>query len=183
MFLLGGIGGSVYSFRTAMAQGIYHDLKFGTDTVDFDGISDDARVAQHLYPVNYRLCSWVAQQAWDQYAATGESHKMQLNEALEWSARAVELNPYPRDIRESRRKSLEETNLAEAITDWSAFVDWNFWDPYNHAVLLELFVKANNLEGAFSELKWVRGTPYAVRSIDLLRALMEKEFTAPSVKL
>lgn len=172
-----GLIGCGHSLRAELAQRLYHHIKFGATQPVFDELVSQARLAQDLYPCNYRLCEWVAQKAWEQYAATNST--VPLKDVTEWATAAAGLNPYPRNIREVRRKCFEAESLREAISYWAEFVDWSFWDPYNHAVLLELYVRSGNVEGVLAEMKWVRNTAYASRAVELAQPLIAKEFTAP----
>jgi hypothetical protein len=178
--VIGGCVGLVYSLRAHSAQWTYHDLKFSGVAIHFEEADGRARDAQALYPFNYRLCDWMASQAWDRYDSASKTRSTALSDVGDWTGNAIALNPYPRSICEIRRKYLEETSLTEAIRYWSEFVEWSFWDPYNHAVLLELHVRTRNLDGALSEMKWVRNSPYAPRAVEFIQGLLEREFTVPS---
>ena len=47
--------------------------------------------------------------------------------------------------------------IDEAIETWHAYLDWAFWDSFNHAVMVELYSQGGRYEDAMDELAWVRG--------------------------
>ena len=69
-------------------------------------------------------------------------------------------NPYNGQLKLIKTRLFEEKSVAEAIAYWRDYVDWEFWRPYNHAVMSELYSEAGNIEKAQDELMWLKGSEY-----------------------
>ena len=77
----------------------------------------------------------------------------------------------------ARLVSLESP--AEAVAYWDEYLDWNFWQPLNHMVMVELAVSAGDFTRASDALKWLKGTSHGPWAEALIRRAWAAERAAP----
>jgi len=170
--------GIVHGSRAAAAQWMYERAKYGADRASLPRVLALCESAQGLYPLNYYFCLWAAEQAY--YASGAAGREAARAAADRWCERGIALNPYNRELQIIRVRLWQERSPGLAAAQWARYVDWQFWDPYNHALLAELYAEAGEIEQALAELEWGRRSPYcAVARGRLLEAWeREKQFTA-----
>ena len=69
-----------------------------------------------------------------------------------WCDRGLAQNPHKSQLVRLKTRLLWPDSPAQAIACWSEYTDWNFWEPYNHAVLAEMRALATRSQGGVSEL-------------------------------
>ena len=147
--------------RATGAHVIYHGLKYSKQTprASYEAIGGACDLAHRLYPYNYYLCTLAGQTAYlDSRVRDPEVHARHKAKAERWCAASLRLNPFRSQTRLLKTRLLQSDSMEEAIAYWSEYVDWEFWDPYNHAILVDLHLKAGNISEAITELQWVEGS-------------------------
>jgi hypothetical protein len=171
--------GVVYGARAALAQAIYHQAKYGIARNNPAGILRRCREAHRLYPYNYRFCVWAAEQAYDNRLETDGRESLDRIEAASlWCDRGLALNPYQTSLRLLRTRLLGRQSATAAVAYWREYTDWHFWEPYNHAFLVELYARAGDYGAAIDELAWVKGSEYEQQARRALRDSWKAEADA-----
>jgi hypothetical protein len=153
------LGYTVYGVRAGIAQALYFKAKYGSDRDRFPLIAARCESAWRLYPFNYYFAMWTAEKAYyGREADTLDSAMVQS--AARWCDAGLKLNPYRSSLRLLKMRLLRMQSLNQAISYWEAYVDWDFWNPYNHAVLAELYASGGRWGKAMQALQWVKGSPY-----------------------
>jgi tetratricopeptide (TPR) repeat protein len=183
--LLLGLAGIAHASRAGLAHAIYHRLKYGSRAEGVPpGLSradqSTAERAHGLYPWNASLCEWVADCAF--YDGPGpddldEPERRRL--ARLWCQRGLALNRYGRPLHLIRARERAIESAPAGLACWREYLDWHYWDPYNHAVLASLHAKAGEYEHALDALEMARDSEhYAVARAEILEA-WRRERTAP----
>ena len=154
--------GGVQAVRAGWAQHLYWRVKYGDQRGDVDAILRKGSVAHGVYPYNHNLCMWVAEHALSRAASVGTPAGTDDPYALvqEWCERGLSLNPYPRRMRFIKMYLIRRISPEEALQYWNEYVEWQFWEPYNHAVLVDLYAACGQLVEAEDSLRWVEGSPH-----------------------
>ncbi len=149
--------GTWHSVRAARAQILYFKSKYGADRHSLDRILSNSDTAHRLYPYNYRLCTWAAEAAWySRYIAGDGELAVRAEAARLWADRGRELNAYVRELNLVKARYQADHAIEDAIETWRSYLDIDFWDSFNHAVMVELYSRAGRFEEAVAELAWVR---------------------------
>lgn len=172
-----GCVGLWISINISVAQNIYFEAKYGTTASDQDAILLACSMAHSFYPHNYYCALLAAETAWNRRnkTRTASERSVFAAEAEKWCDIGLKLNPYERSLRYLKMRILEERSIGDAIRYWERHVEWQFWSPFNHLVLVELYANAGEFEKALESLKWVRGTEYERDAVLLLRRAWEQE--------
>ena len=172
--------GAVHGVRAGLSQALYRQAKFGAGRDNPRGILRRCAAAHKLYPLNYYACIWAAEQA---YYTVGQTRAAESDQRLlaaqTWCDRGLELNPYRSQLRLLKTRLLARTALPNAIEYWETYVNEHFWEPYNHAVLVDLYARAGRFEDASAALKWVEGSPHYNEARTQLTAAFTQEAMAP----
>jgi hypothetical protein len=175
--------GLVYALRVAWAQRLYHEAKYGAACADIRQTLRLCEAAHRLYPHNYLFCLWTAERAYTAALATADaaSSVRLMNAARDWCAMGLAINRYNGPLHLLQARLLERTSPAQAAACWAPYVEWQFWEPYNHAVLADFYAKAGEIEKAAEELEWTKGSPHYDWASQALRAAWQRErrFTPP----
>ena len=86
------------------------------------------------------------------------------------------MNPYPRRMRFLKMYLIRRTSSEQALQYWKEYVEWQFWEPYNQAVLVDLYAACGQLAEAEKSLRWVKGSshfPAAKQCLEQVRARTE----------
>ena len=165
-----------HGLRAGIAQSLYFKAKFGGDRGDLQRIVKHCETSWRLYPYNYYFPMWTAENAYYGWESDDDA-KGRLETARRWCDAGIELNVYRSALRLLKTRLLRTVSLGQATAYWEEYVDWNFWNPHNHAVLAELYAAGGAWGRAMQSLRWVRGSPYyehARRSVnDLWREQMK----------
>lgn len=161
------VAGAIYAVRAGWSQHLYWRVKYGPERRDVDAVLRLGATAHRLYPHNYNLCMWIAEHA---PSRSGSDLAGAYGLAEEWCDRGLSLNPYPRGLRFLKMCLLHRTSVADALAYWKEYVEWQFWEPYNHAVLVDLYVATGQLDEAERSLHWVKGSPHFKNAKQLLDA-------------
>ena len=166
-----------HGIKAALAQANYHRTKY-REAARLSTSEADARceVAHRLYPYNYHYVAWMAERAF--YGGDGGADTDRVI-AGKWCARGLKMNPYKAQFHLVHAYVLAERSPTEAARAWENYVDWDFWDPFNHAVLAELYASAGMLREAAAALFWVPDTPHYRWAREALREAWARELRQP----
>jgi hypothetical protein len=159
LLLIGSLAGVVHAARGAAAARQYFTAVYGRERPDSETIMDLCRKAYRWYPWNYRFSIVAAELAYRKSEAASTNAAMWRGLATLWCERGLAQNPYKSQLIRLKTRLLWPEAPAQAITCWSAYTDWNYWEPYNHAVLAELHAEAGDFERADRELDLIRSFP------------------------
>jgi len=161
VLLILSLAGVVRSLRAEAAQLLYYDSKFGANRPDVATLDERCRRAEALYAPNYYFPLLTAEQAYHaRYDAAGQLIPGQVALARHWCERGLELNPYRTELRQLRTRLLELESPEAALAYWRECLDWAYWDPYNHAVMVELYCRVGRFEEALEHLRLIKGMDY-----------------------
>lgn len=164
--------GVVHGVRASWAANLSRRAQLSATPLGVDEILASCRKAYALYPWNYYFSIFAAESAY--YRADevrGAAREARLSQSRLWCDRGLIQNPYKSQLRRLKTRFLWERSPAEAIAYWAAFTEWNFWEPYNHATLAELYAKYGDRRQAEAELRWVE----VDGSYGQVRQLVEQE--------
>ena len=168
--------------RAFAAQTLYYRAKFGADKTNPSAILRLCDNARRLYPFNYYFCIFAAETAF--YARPGdtpEEDRTRLADAGRWCDAAMRLNPYRSQVRLLKARLLAVSSPAAAAAFWARYVDWNFWEPNNHAVLAEFYAQAGDFDKAMASLKWAKDSKYYADAEAKVREAWKREREPPRV--
>lgn len=150
--------GLVHSIRAAWAARLSYRAQLETPVAEVDRIIEICRKAYALYSWNYYLSIYTAEAAYYQAGnVSGETRSEWLRQARLWCDRGLAQNPYKSQLRRLKTRFLWEESPSLAIEYWKAHTDWQYWEPYNHATLAELYARYGDFEKAEAELKLGKG--------------------------
>ncbi|MFO7871299.1 MAG: hypothetical protein R6V03_07705 [Kiritimatiellia bacterium] len=175
-----GLAGAAHACRSSLAQFMYLNAKYGTRVRDVRGIVRRCRSAHRLYPYNYYFCAFTAERLYrERSGADGSVLADRIELARFWCEEGLDLNPYKRKLRSLKARLLAIESPERAARYWDEFVQWDFWRPSNHAILVDLYVQAGKLAEAARSLKWLEGTKYHDPAAEQIDSAWEKERTLP----
>lgn len=132
--------------------------------------------AYTLYPWNYYFSIYTAELAYYQAdAVSGPDRAERLRQARIWCDRGLVQNPFKSQLRRLKTRFIWEESPSEAIAYWKAYTDWQYWEPYNHATLAEMYSRYGEADKAEAELRIVRGDPMGYADYEKVRAAVAKE--------
>lgn len=179
LLLILSFAGIVHGSRATAAQIIYKSVRYRDEKQsrrDPEAAERRAHVAYRLYPYNYYFCIWTAENCWYyRNDETGHEVPERVSLAQKWCNRGLELNERKSQLRLLKARLIARTSPAKGAEYWKEYVDWHFWDRYNHAALVELYADAGNLESAMEELKWVKGSKHYKHASSLLQEAWKRE--------
>ena len=171
------VAGIAQSTRAALAQALYRTTKFGIIRESPPEFTiRRAEQAHRLYPYNYFFCIWTAEKAY--YERVGPDRRVQpsrLEAAWQWCEKAMALNPYNSQANRLKTRLLARQSPRDALEHWRDYVDWYFWEPYHHAVLVDLYVRVGDVAGASDALRWLEGTTYYAHALAAIQSIQEPE--------
>jgi len=183
LLLVLSVYGIFHGIRASLAQAIYHYVKYGAGSKVVEDLRATFRRCQdsfRLYPYGYYLCIWTAEKAYyGRFGPNGKEVPERLEAARLWCERGLELNYYKSQLRRLKTRLLARESLPDAIEYWGKYVDWQFWEPYNHAVLVEMYAEAGDLNNALESLVWVEGSEYYEEASRKFDEAWKKEMVPP----
>jgi len=158
--LLVSLAGVWHCARAGMAQQYYYQAKYGKPAADTEQVLEYCKKAYALYPDNYYFSILASEKA---YYMAGQAEaglrQRRLEQSAIWCERGLVQNGMKGQLRRIKARFLWETSPSEAIRFWKAYTEWQFWEPYNHAVLAGMYAKAGDFENAERALTWTDGSP------------------------
>lgn len=155
-----GLAGVVWSVRAGTAHIVYRVAKRQTTEGGLDGMLRLCGRAQSLYPWNYYVCIRAAEAS---YYGSGEPRSAQWKERIQvsraWCERGLRQNPWKSQLRRLKARLLWLESPRAAVDYWSAYVDWHYWEPHNHAVLAEMYGQLGDFKSAEKEMALIAAFP------------------------
>ena len=159
LLLVVAMAGVAEAVRGTVAAVYYQKATYGIPRPSTETALDLCRRAYGWYRWNYYFSIEVAERAYYDAQAGGTNAPVLLERARWWCERGLAQNPCKSQLRRLQTRFLWNESPAQAIAYWSAFTDWNYWEPYNHAVLAQLYAAAANFAEADRELALIRAFP------------------------
>ncbi len=171
---------AAHGVRAGAGQCLYRSSKILLDrSPDIDTALARCETAFRIYPHSYHMCRWIGWQAYtSRRSSKGDVIPERVAAARAWCDRGLALNDRERGLRELSARLKARTSPAEALEEWEEYVDWDFWRPRNHAVTVELAIRAGDLGKASGALRWVKGKDRK-RAADRLRRAWQRERKLP----
>ena len=158
LLLILSMAGMVYGGRAAVAARLSCRAQYGIPPAGVEQILTWCREAYALYPWNYYFSIFAAEAAYYQAdEMRGEARAERLRQSRLWCDRGLSQNVYKSQLRRLKTRFLWEDSPSSAIAYWEAYTDWQFWEPYNHATLAEMYARVGEPGKAERSLKWVEG--------------------------
>jgi len=164
--------GLFHAVRATWAAHWSRKAQCGPPTRDVEQVLECCRRAFVLYRWNYYLSTFAAE--WAYYKADevgGDLKAERMRQAELWCERGLMQNGYKSQLRRLKTRFLWERSPAEAIAYWESHTHWQYWEPYNHETLAELYAKYGELDKATCELKLIENFP----AYEATRAVVENE--------
>ena len=163
--------GIQHAVRASLSAWGYYRAHYAAGAAGPDEVLRICERAYRQYPANHWLCLWAADIAFNDRDAGPEKHWLsRLDEAELWTRRGLLRNKYDARLRQMNARLMVRRSPAEAVACWREYLDWSFWYPEHHLVMLELCLAANDFEGAMESLRWLKGTPKAAEGSAKIRA-------------
>ena len=173
----------VYSVRTGVAQVIYNQAKYGSRAEVFScsDILDQCRKAQQLYSYNYRLMAWGAETAFERSQSTSGSDKVDfINLAETLCDRGLSLNRDMMPLPYIKMQLLCLRSLKDGILFWEQYVERDYWNSYNHAVLSTLYAADGKFGKAMQSLQFIKGTEDFTEANNIVQNYWDADSAMPS---
>lgn len=166
--LIAGVGlvavgavGIYHGVRASIAAALYHEAKYGAASRTPEEIFRLCGRAHRLYPYSYAVSQWAADTAWNSRYADGvDTWLKRVEETERWTDRALAQNPYLMNARQMKARLLALYSPTAAVPYWQTFLDWAFWNPEHHFVMVELCLETGDFGGAVAALRWTQGSPF-----------------------
>jgi hypothetical protein len=150
--------GLIHAVRASWASRLSCRAQLAKPPAEVSQVIEWCRAAYSLYPWNYYFSIYAAEAAYYQADnVRGEARVERLRQARVWCDRGLEQNPYKSQLRRLKTRFLWEESPARAIEYWKAHTEWQYWEPYNHATLAELYARYGDFTRAEEELKLGQG--------------------------
>jgi hypothetical protein len=171
---------SVGMARTSVAHGLYHCAKYGAAAADPSRVEALTERIRDLHPWHYYAFMRAAASANDAaVASAGETRATWLARSRRWCGEALALNPYRRPLRLLHARLLALESPAEGLKAWQRYVDWEYWNPDNHAELARFHLLAGDFDAALSTLEMARGGTRIEAVREEVTAAWRHEMIAP----
>lgn len=166
LMLVLALYGVRYGLRASVAAWLSYDALYGPASTQVEHVLGRSQRAFALYPWNHYLSIHAAELAYYRADEIPELRAERLRQAELWCERGLMQNQYRSQLRRLKTRFLWEKSPAEAISYWEAHTRWQFWEPYNHETLAELYARYGEFEKAERELKLIEKFPsYAATRI------------------
>ena len=181
VLLVISISGIVYASRVALAQGKYGWAKLMTPADDWCNILDLSESASHIYSANYYACILAAETAY--FSSFGLSDKdaaENINKSQKWCDKGLKANSYRMQLHRLKTCLMARSSIPDAARYWERCVDWQFWEPANQALLVELYARTGQYEKAVDSLILIKESSYYAEASGRLNDAWKKEKDFPS---
>ncbi|OVE75826.1 hypothetical protein BVX97_03160 [bacterium E08(2017)] len=159
LLLLICIAGIIHGSVAASSHAIYKAVRYRPENEVTRAPLENSNRAEKsysLYPYNYYFCIWTAENCWyNRHDDDGGEIETRVLAAERWCDRGLELNSRKSQLRLLKARLMARRDARKAAEYWREYVDWDFWDSFNHAALAELYAAAGDIESAMNQLKWL----------------------------
>jgi tetratricopeptide (TPR) repeat protein len=171
--------GVCYGVQAGIAHSMYHDAKYGDARGDYGQVLNRCEEAHALYPYNYYFSIWTAEKAfYTSFDVDKNEAEKRIAAAERWCDIGLAQNFHNSQLQLLKTRLIERKSLPEAIKFWEAYVEFQFWEPYNHAVLAEMYTKAGDFEKAFDSLEWTKGSKYHDETAKTIKDAWNRDMTS-----
>jgi hypothetical protein len=80
-----------------------------------------------------------------------------------------------------RARLIAEKDPDAAVAYWQEYVDWHYWEPFNHCALAEFHAIAGNFTEAFKALELIKGMEYYDEGLRRINERWRREMAMPDV--
>jgi hypothetical protein len=125
-------------------------------------VLDLADEAFAIDPNQYHFWALAADDSWNakRVAPDPAAGERMGRHARQWCRRTLDANPWHPKARVLWAAMLAEQDPAEALRFWQDCTEWQYWAPFNHALLAELQGRNGDLVLASNTLERIKGMPY-----------------------
>jgi hypothetical protein len=174
------LAGIVHGLRAAVAQVLYHQAKYGSAHGDVFHTLSRCAAADRLYPHNYYFAMWAAERAYYTQNVAADQTVALLDAAQRWCDAGLAMNRHKSSLRLLKTRLLGRESPERASAYWEEYVGWNFWNPHNHAVLVELYLAEGRFGKASRALRWVKGSKYYGHAQQAVQKAWANEMKPPA---
>ena len=173
----------VQAARASLAAFLYHQAKYGAGSRrGAAAVLVRCRDADRLYPLNHRFCLLTARRAYEERLdMAGKERPEYVRQAAYWCERGLALNPHSRDLHLVRTRLLQRESVEQAVRYWEDYVHRHFWDRFNQAVLVHLYIESGSYGKAVSTLSWLKGSRYDEEASQRPSGAWEQEKVKPTL--
>jgi len=168
--------GMWHGARAALAFAGYHHARYSSARSAIPReVSVRCSAAYRLYPHNYYFCVWTAEKLYYEGDAAGADA-----EAVRvWCDRGLDLNPHKRQLQLLKAHLLAEESPALAVEWWERYLDWQFWEPFNHVAMVHFCAQAGDFAKGREALRWASPSPHYEEARKAFQEAWQRELTAP----
>ena len=162
VFVLAGLFGIGYSIKATKAQVIYAKSRYSKSSKNLSPelVYSNYVYASNLYPYNFYFSAYAGEFFFYNLASyKGQKALGKLAIIRDIASDGIKINPYNSQLIYLHMRMLETESPKVALEYWQKFVNWYFWNDYNHSVLAELYAKTGMYEKAMNELKYLESNP------------------------
>jgi len=160
VLFLASIAACLYAVCAEIGNASYAWAKFGSARLDLDRSMRLCDRAWRFYPRNYFTCSYAAETTFHAPSGHAVEKEKNLVRSKRWARRGIRLNRYSRPLNLRWAAHLAREDLSLAITHMRQYLELNFWHPYNHVVMAELYAQAGDFDRADQSMYWAEGSEY-----------------------
>lgn len=182
LVLVVSVLGITRGVRASAAYLLYHNSRYGSGNENVRGILSGCATAYRYYPYNYYFTIWAAENAYRQALnAEGREREYFMDAADYWCERGLALNHYKGQLRMIRARLIARDDPAAATDYWQAYVDWHYWEPFNHCALAEFHALAGDFTQAFKALELIKGMDHYEEGLRRINDQWQKEMSMPDL--
>lgn len=161
--------GTYWSARAGLEKFLYYHVRYGHAA--YMGLDESrplaetvprrlelAERAMRFYSRDfdlYEAAAVIAYSAIDDHKNV--DHGVELADVRLWCDRGLALNPHAPRLNHIDAEIIAATSPRDALVQWQKYLDWCFWDTFNHYYVVELLARAGRFEDAFQHLRWLKG--------------------------
>jgi hypothetical protein len=159
--LILAVAGIVHGVRASASAFFYHRAKYGAPSRDCRAALPLCESAFRLGPRSYAVCLYGTESAFKLVLDRrgGELPPELIEQLRKWCERGLRLNPHKKQLRFTEMWLESRQSVLAARDSWTRYMEWDFWEPDNHRILLELHLAVGDYSSALDELRWLRHTP------------------------
>ena len=180
--LIVSVLGVTRGVRATAAYALYHHARYGRGGESVPGILAGCAAAYRYYPYNYYFAMFAAERAYCSLpGTTGDEMARRESAADYWCETGLYLNPYKMKLRLIRARLMAKESPSDAVSYWSSYVDWHYWEPLNHCTLAEFHAMAGDFDEAFRTLDTIKGRAYYEEGLKRVNIHWRQEMVMPEL--
>lgn len=180
ILLLISVAGVTRGVGASAAYFLYYQTKYGDVGRDVSRGLASCAIAARYYPYNYYFAIWSSENSYYESLRSEHPDSEYLIRATEyWCSYGLRLNPYRSQLRMMKARLLARSDPAAGAEYWGEYVDWHYWEPFNHCALAEFHAKAGDFNKAFLALEVIKGMEYHQEGLRRVNEAWKKEKVMP----